>query len=290
MALWGQGDDRWIVNNLDDGKNVNSWHWDEIKITSQFKEDLGAYLINNQVSIEKINTKIIFSKLISFSGDIMIVNRKGKKKLNYQFESKIEAIIVDDVGKMHDVTITLPDVYDLEPEIEINKTMPNLQLFESHIQTLIGDFINTYDIESIRRKHYNKSNTKETDILKLKVKFNTNLYHLFKLFSEQELISKYTDSICLITPIPDTPLSFYNKKIIGKLLVFVQNKKIRYSSNMLGIDTIITLYFNEQGTNTELTIDQSGIPTNEIENMKEEWKEKWFKPLCIANNCNFNII
>ena len=24
MALWGQGDDRWIVNNLDDGKNVNS--------------------------------------------------------------------------------------------------------------------------------------------------------------------------------------------------------------------------------------------------------------------------
>ena len=289
MALWGQGDDRWIVNNLDDGKNVNSWHWDEIKITPQFKEDLGAYLINNQVSIENINTKIIFSKLMSFSGDIMIVNRKGKKKLNYQFECKIEAIIVDDVGEMHDVTITLPDVYDLEPEIEINKPMSNLQLFESHIQRLIGDFIDKYDIESIRRKHC-KSNTKETDILKLKVKFNTNLYHLFKLFSDQELISQYTDSICLITPIPDTPLSFYNKKIIGKLLVFEQNKKIGYSSNMLDIDTIITLSFNEQGTNTELTIDQSGIPTNEIENMKEEWKEKWFKPLCIANNCNFNII
>ena len=81
MALWGQGDDRWIVNNLEDGKNVNSWHWDEIKITSQFKEDLGAYLINNQISIDKINTKIVFSKLISFSGDIMIVNRKGKKKI-----------------------------------------------------------------------------------------------------------------------------------------------------------------------------------------------------------------
>ena len=80
MALWGQGDNRWIVNNLEDGKNVNSRHWDEIKITSQFKEDLGAYLINNQVSIDKINTKIVFSKLISFSGDIiMIVNRKGKK-------------------------------------------------------------------------------------------------------------------------------------------------------------------------------------------------------------------
>ena len=97
--------------------------------------------------------------------------------------------------------------------------MPNLTLFESHIQSLIGDFIDKYDIESIRRNNY-ISNTKVTDILKLKVKFNTNSYHLFKLFSDQELISKYTDSICLITPIPDTPLSFYNKKIKGKLLVF----------------------------------------------------------------------
>ena len=289
MALWGKGDNRWIVNNLEDGKNVNSWHWDEITITAQFKDDLSAHLINNQISIDKINTKIIFSKLVNFSGDIMIVNRKGKKKLNYQFDIRIEAIIIDDVGKMPDVIICLPDIYDLEPEIEINKTIQNLQLIESNIQSFIGDFIDNYDIDSIRTKQF-KCNKKETDILKLKVKFNINLYHLFKLFSDQELISKYTNSICLITPLPDTPLSFYNKKIMGKLLVFEQNKKIKYSSNMLGIDTIITLCFNEQGTNTELTIDQSGIPINEIENMKEEWKEKWFKPLCITNNCNFNII
>ncbi len=290
MALWGKGDDRWIVNNLDDGKNVNSWHWDEITITSQFKDDLGNYLINNQISIKKINTKIIFSKLKSFTGDIMIVNRKGKKKLNYQFECKVEAIIVDNDGKMHDVIISLPDVYDLEPDIELNKTNPYLQLLESNIQSLIGDFINNYDIENHHKKHLPKSNTKEQSILKLKVRFNTNIYHLFKLFSDQELISKYTNSICLITPIPDTPLSFYNKKIIGKLLVFEQNKKIRYSSNMLGFETIITLYFNETGTNTELTIHQSEIPTNDIENMTNEWKEKWFKPLCIMNDCNFNII
>ena len=60
MALWGKGDNRWIVNNLEDGKNVNSWHWDEITITAQFKDDLSAHLINNQISIDKINTKIIF--------------------------------------------------------------------------------------------------------------------------------------------------------------------------------------------------------------------------------------
>ena len=47
---------------------------------------------------------------------------------------------------------------------------------------------------------------------------------------------------------------------------------------MLGIDTIITLYFNELGTNTELTIDQSGIPTNEIENMKRRGKKSGLSP------------
>lgn len=30
MAAWGQGDPRWIVDDLGDGgKNVNGWHWQE---------------------------------------------------------------------------------------------------------------------------------------------------------------------------------------------------------------------------------------------------------------------
>ena len=27
MAKWGEGDPRWIVEERDDGTNVNNWHW-----------------------------------------------------------------------------------------------------------------------------------------------------------------------------------------------------------------------------------------------------------------------
>lgn len=29
MAQWGQGDERWIVEDRKDGQNVNQWHWTE---------------------------------------------------------------------------------------------------------------------------------------------------------------------------------------------------------------------------------------------------------------------
>ena len=29
MAKWGEGDERWIVTDRDDGANVNGWHWEE---------------------------------------------------------------------------------------------------------------------------------------------------------------------------------------------------------------------------------------------------------------------
>jgi activator of HSP90 ATPase len=29
MAEWGKGDERWIVDNREDGANVNHWHWSE---------------------------------------------------------------------------------------------------------------------------------------------------------------------------------------------------------------------------------------------------------------------
>ena len=28
MAKWGEGDARWIVNEREDGTNINGWHWE----------------------------------------------------------------------------------------------------------------------------------------------------------------------------------------------------------------------------------------------------------------------
>ena len=29
MAKWGEGDSRWLVQEREDGANVNGWHWQE---------------------------------------------------------------------------------------------------------------------------------------------------------------------------------------------------------------------------------------------------------------------
>lgn len=38
MALWGKGDARWIVEEREDAKNVNNWHWSEVDASTPSKK------------------------------------------------------------------------------------------------------------------------------------------------------------------------------------------------------------------------------------------------------------
>ena len=38
MALWGQGDARWICEEREDAKNVNNWHWSEVDASAPSKK------------------------------------------------------------------------------------------------------------------------------------------------------------------------------------------------------------------------------------------------------------
>ena len=40
MALWGKGDARWIVEEREDAKNVNNWHWSEVNASAPSKKFL----------------------------------------------------------------------------------------------------------------------------------------------------------------------------------------------------------------------------------------------------------
>ena len=42
MAKLGEGDDRWIVKEREDGANCNNWHWTTKNITSHVTEALSA--------------------------------------------------------------------------------------------------------------------------------------------------------------------------------------------------------------------------------------------------------
>ena len=35
MAAVGEGDSRWVVEHREDGRNVNSWHWDQLDVSNK---------------------------------------------------------------------------------------------------------------------------------------------------------------------------------------------------------------------------------------------------------------
>jgi hypothetical protein len=56
MAKWGEGDPRWIVEQRDDGRNVNNWHWTEKNATNWSKDKIKELF--KQVKIENSDCKM----------------------------------------------------------------------------------------------------------------------------------------------------------------------------------------------------------------------------------------
>ena len=91
MAKVGEGDDRWIVKERDDGKNVNNWHWSETNLTEWSKERLGELLVG-VFALEESSGKgwCKTTKLEKCTGDVTVQSRKQKKFPLYELEIKLK--------------------------------------------------------------------------------------------------------------------------------------------------------------------------------------------------------
>ena len=58
MALWGQGDKRWIVEERDDAKNVNNWHWSEVDASTPSKKFFNDKFIGLSVTGSDGNVRV----------------------------------------------------------------------------------------------------------------------------------------------------------------------------------------------------------------------------------------
>lgn len=87
MALKGQGDPRWIVNNRDDGKNVNGWHWTEADFTGLARHLLKEQLENHTFENDKI---IVKTGTVTMEGEVSVNTRKQKTFLFYEMDVSIK--------------------------------------------------------------------------------------------------------------------------------------------------------------------------------------------------------
>jgi len=132
MALRGQGDKRWIVEDREDGTNVNHWHWNEYDVsnwaTKRLKEllsDCSCQLVSpwsfRVDSVEQVN------------GEATVYVRKGRVKSLCDLEVRGTWSVVGEKNsqdKCVEGSLSI-ELLSGEPEITLNVTAGDGQLWES---------------------------------------------------------------------------------------------------------------------------------------------------------------
>mmetsp|Transcript_12155 Transcript_12155/g.30788 ORF Transcript_12155/g.30788 Transcript_12155/m.30788 type:complete len:282 (-) Transcript_12155:823-1668(-) len=90
MALKGEGDPRWIVEEREDGKNLNAWHWEERNLLPWIKSRLPHFLVSecHRGADEKDVLSIV--KIGTVKGEASSQQRKGRRFCLYELEIKMD--------------------------------------------------------------------------------------------------------------------------------------------------------------------------------------------------------
>ena len=297
MAIWGKGDDRWIVSDREDGTNVNSWHWNEKKIETVFKKELEEEL-KKPISLNESN-QLVIEQLNNFNGTISIVNRKNKKKLNYNFGFELTANLINPEGTSK-LTIKLPEIFDYEPDIVIKPYTHLNNKIENIITNIIKLFLENYDLNKLSVSDTTNKDTTNKDttnkdisnktIVKIKYKFNIPLMSLYHTLTNMEQINLFTkDKGNKFNLNNNSEFSFYNNTIVGTIVDFEVNKFIKMKWKLAKWTEFsnLDLQLEQDGSNTILKITQNNIPFIDKQEIINIWREKWCQPICIYMNCNF---
>ena len=128
MAKVGEGDNRWIVKEREDGANCNNWHWTTKNVSSHVNTSLADAVKHTDVFPADGLLAGCRIKSAESTGEATVNNRKGRTFLIYELEMKLkwEGELLDADGKTLETgkgSINIPDVSaesldDLEVEFE----------------------------------------------------------------------------------------------------------------------------------------------------------------------------
>eukprot|EP01060_Flectonema_neradi_P016663 TRINITY_DN2329_c1_g2_i1.p1 TRINITY_DN2329_c1_g2~~TRINITY_DN2329_c1_g2_i1.p1 ORF type:complete len:306 (+),score=58.77 TRINITY_DN2329_c1_g2_i1:30-947(+) len=90
MAKLDELDPRWVVEDREDGQNVNDWHWSEKDITNRAKKVASDTLTCTTL----VEDDTISLRLLALRGEIegeaVALNRRGKRGVFFDFDIKLE--------------------------------------------------------------------------------------------------------------------------------------------------------------------------------------------------------
>ena len=126
MAKWGEGDERWKVEDLGtSGRNVNGWHWVENNALPWSKDRLKE-LLTGIVLVDKEGTVVTTTPDITLTGDAVINQRKGKIIPAYELNLTLKWEGTDAEGSEGKGEVKVPYIseenHDEDPEVQISVT------------------------------------------------------------------------------------------------------------------------------------------------------------------------
>lgn len=103
MARVGEGDERWLVQDRADGKNVGNWHWTEKSLFPWAKQQIEKTFTDYPI-FEDDSVKVWFSHVDSIKGEIFVNNRKGKTLYIWDVNLYLrwKAIVKGEEGPTHE--------------------------------------------------------------------------------------------------------------------------------------------------------------------------------------------
>ncbi|XP_053057361.1 activator of 90 kDa heat shock protein ATPase homolog 2 [Acinonyx jubatus] len=223
MAKWGQGDPRWIVEEREDGTNVNNWHWTERDATSLSKGKLRNLLVGIVVENETGH------RVISELRQVEAVSPRGGK---WDPLGKSQHCVIKESGAKHKGLI---EILSLSEENEVDDTEMNVSKkkgdgdIRKDLMKTAGTAklsFGTSTLLEIQASSRTGLGVRiPTVTLHMTELFDPTVEQLYSIFTVKDLVQKFSKSLAILAEKRGT-FQMFDGNITGEYVELLTNKKI----------------------------------------------------------------
>ncbi|XP_048208812.1 activator of 90 kDa heat shock protein ATPase homolog 2 isoform X2 [Perognathus longimembris pacificus] len=264
MAKWGHGDPRWIVEDREDGTNVNNWHWTERDATSWSKGKLRELLVGIVVENEAGRCEI--GELKQVEGEASCSSRKGKLIFFYEWNIKLSwKGTTKESSAKHKGLIEIPNLSEEnevdDTEVNVSKKKGDGDILKDLMKTAgtakvreaLGEYLKALKTEfttgmilptkavavqelTVKRKL--SENTLQasspvalgvripTVAVRMTELFDTTVDHLYSIFTVKDLVQKFSKSPAVLEAEKGGKFQMFDGNITGEYIELLTNRKI----------------------------------------------------------------
>lgn len=305
------------MEEREDGKNVNAWHWEERDCSKWCRERLDVRILSIDVTENDRSVKV--TKVTKMEGEVNWYNRKGKLFTLYDLNLSLDFVgkrgedavtgsvkISDfeqdneqkagfrvsigtgtadeawktwarDVVKKHFIDVWSNVIVDLHDDQKAR--LPALANNESASKIKLPDVVQKSN--SATKLAAAPAAAVATGSLSLSHTFQASVQDLWDLFTNARKVEHFTQSKVLMEAKEGGLFQLYDGVITGCFLELKPNTEMRFAWRLkdwkTGLNSQVSIKFVKSSAGTKLELVQTGVPADEIERTRIGWTKYYFE-------------